>query len=336
MNKKLRIVLISVILILSIIASLIYSAVYNDMHIVKQNITVSTNKDTEGIFKKHFDDIRKLNKYYNYEFSLSKTSDIIFSSDISLIDTNKNYSIEGYSPFVVCFKNSSNLNNYLKSTTKSGFLVCNSSKKIHNNSSDDISCDFLRIINAVIEGKDWSDLGGEDKKITIYCPQEDTIDSELFYDFLLITINDGKYPTDTIEEVKQKADTFLSSSNIIRTDVASKISKLDDSLDEYDVFCLFESDLLSVAKNSKNISVTYPLVTVSKHIYLQCSNTELSKAFIYESSLSPYTLPSLLYYTYYYRNTNHPDWETFNQNQNYGNRINLNVKNGFNEYELFK
>ena len=326
MSKKTRIILISIILVLSVIASLIYSAIYDDMHIVKQNITVCTNKDIEEIFKGHFDNSKKLYKYYNYEFFSSKSSDIIFSSDISLIDTNKNYSVEAYSPFVVCMKNSSNLNNCLKSTTKSGFLVCNGSKKIHNNSNDDISCDFLCIINAVIEGKDWSDLGGEDKKITVYCPSENTIDSELFYDFLLITINDGKYPTDNIEEIKQKADAFLNSSNIVRTDVASKISKLDNSLEEYDIFCLFESDLLAVARNNNNISIFYPLVTVSKHIYLQYNNTNLLEVF--NSYLS-----TDLYYDYYYRNSKYPDWNTYKTN--YADLV-LNVKDGFNEYELFK
>ena len=247
-----------------------------------------------------------------------------------MIDTSRDYSIEGYSPLIVCLKDTKNLNNYLKTTTKEGFLTCDDGK-IHNDSNDPINCDFLRIINAVLNKQDWSDLGGEDKKITIYCPEPDTISGKLFYDFLLITINNGKYPTDNIEQIKEKADLFLNSENTIQTDVCSKISKLGYEFEEEDIYILFESDLLQGTQDA-SISISYPNTTVIKELYLQYNNSDLkdsiSKCFDSMSMMNTSYLNNDIHYDYYYRNSYHSDF--------YNETVYLNDQKGFNYYDLTK
>lgn len=321
-----RVVLLVVLLAISLCISGIYSWVRSENNIQKTNFTVSLDEDTEEIFGHYFEDTKKFYKYYNYTTS-SENYDFIFTSDIEKIDITRDYIVEGYSPLVVCLNNSKNLNNYLKTTTKEGFLTCSSNKKIQNDSSDEITCDFLRIIEAVLNREDWSDLGGEDKKITIYCPESDTVAGNLFYEFLLITINNGKYPTDNIEQIKEKADMFLDSPNTIQTDVISKISKLGGILQEEDIYVLFESDLIFEAKSSDDmISVAYPETTVVKQLYLQYNNSELEGTVVKPFEDFAYHLR----YSYYYRNDSYPDF--INSQYNYPYYFNL--QKGFNYYEL--
>lgn len=325
-----RFILLIILLALSIVSSSIYSIVHSNNNIQKSNFTVCLNDDTEEVFQKQFNNKKKFYKYYNYNTSSnSKNSDFTFTSDIQMIDTSRDYSIEGYSPLVICLKDTKNLNNYLKTTTKEGFLTCDDNK-IKNNGQDVINCDFLRIIEAVLNKEDWSNLGGEDKKITVYCPEPDTISGKLFYEFLLITINNGKYPTDNLEQVKEKADLFLNSENTIQADVCSKMSKLGYVLEEEDIYILFESDLLNETHNA-SISVAYPEITVIKELYLQYNNSDLqdsiSKCFDSTSMYSSY-LYSDIYYDHYYRNSGY---------KNFINRdIYMDIQKGFNYYKLTK
>ena len=334
---KRRFIFLIIFLVLSLIVSGIYSWIVSESNIQKSSFTIYLNEDTQEIFKGHFDGNKKFYKYYTYETaSTPDNSDLVFTSDISMIDTTRDYSIEGYSPLVVCLKNTKNLNNYLKTTTKEGFLTCSSSNKIKNSVLDVISCDFSRIIEAVLNGDDWSDLGGEDKKITIYCPESNTIAGNLFYEFLLITINDGKYPSDNIEQIKEKANMFLDSPNTIQTDVKAKISKLSGVLQEEDIYILFESDLISATDGEGKISVTYPETTVVRQLYIQYNNPELSEkilATFKDDSWSNEDLSRELRYDYYYRSSGYPKLDEYNKYYNYYPDY-FNVQEGFNYYEL--
>lgn len=329
---KWRLIWLTCLLILSIIASGIYTSVYNNNNIVKSDLTICLNDDTVEVFEDQFHNKKNFYKYYDYKnVSDSTKADFTFTSDISMINTSSEYSIVGYSPLVICLKNNENLNNYLKTVTKEGFLTCNSSNKIKNSSSDNITCDFNRIIDAVINGEDWSDLGGEDKKISIYCPSPNTVEGKLFYDFLLITINDGKYPESNFETVKQKADLFLNSENVIQTDVEAKIEKLNGELQE-DIYILFEADLISATKKQGDVCITYPETTVVKQLYLQYNNDNLEETITEvfdKSSIEVYSLYSTLRYHYYYRSSSYPALTTDNNYPAY-----FNVQEGFNYYEL--
>lgn len=332
---KKRLTLLIILLVLSIITSIIYAVIDYDSKIVKSDFTVCLNDDTKEAFKSQFDSKNEFYKYYNYKTSsTSKNSDFVFTSNIEAVDTTRDYTVEGYSPLVVCLKDTKNLNNYLKTTTKEGFLTCSSSDKIKNSSSDVITCDFSRIVEAVLNGEDWSNLGGEDKKITIYCPEPNTVSGNLFYEFLLITINNGKYPTDNLEQIKEKADMFLSASNTIQTDVKSKINKLGAVLQEEDIYVLFESDLLSVTEGKEEISVIYPELTVIKELYLQYKNSDLQEP-INKAFESGYWLNNefsyVLHKDYFYRNSEYLDFT-----DGYGAPIYFNVQKGFNYYELTK
>lgn len=331
--KNLRVFVLSIVLIIGIVAAGIYSNIYKYSNIVKTSFKVCLNTDTEDIFEEQFNDKKDFNRYYDYEIKTgSNEADFVLTSDINQIDLSNEYTVEAYSPLIICLKDSGNAKNYLKTNTKSGFLTCNDgAKKIKNSSNDSITCDFSRIIEVILKNGDWSDLGGEDKKITIYCPEADTVDGELFYKFLLITLNGGKYPENNFEEISLKAQKFLDSPNTVQTDVSSKIAKLGKELKEEDIYILFESDLLKTASSEAEILVTYPELTVIKQVYLQFNNKELKDKItniFYKSPVGAYDL-SYQFYWSKYRNSNYPDFHSQGVNQ-----TNFNVQIGFNYYEL--
>lgn len=335
MSKKARITSICIILVLSIIAFLIYNNVCESMNREKTNITVLCSENTKSLFKELYDRKGEIHDYYNYEFSSKKSSDIVLSDDFNHINTDSEYSTVGFSPLVICFKNTENLNKYLKNN-ENGFLICNNSDRIYNNHNDNVSCDFVQIINAIINGKNWSSLGGDNKKITVYCPPRETVEGNLFYQFLLITLNDGKYPNSNLKEISQKANNFYNSPNVIQVDVSSKIRKLGNSINADDIYCIFESDLVSIAYDNNDIFVSYPIITVSKQIYLQFNKPEIesditnafNKDLMWSRSLE-YTL----YWKNYCRTNLNPDWTNM-RNSSY--TLKLNVVDGYNEYELNK
>lgn len=328
--KTQRLLILSITFVVILIVVGIYSGVYHSNHIEQTSISVCLNEDTRNIFEEQYEK-KSFSKHYVYEESTAYNADLVFTSDINLIDTKQNYSVVAYSPLVICLKDTNDLNSSLKSKTKQGFLTCNDTK-IRNTSSDEVNCDFKKVINAVLNGQDWSDLGGTDQKITIYCPISDTAEGKLFYEFLLITINDGKYPTSNMDEIKEIADQFLDSQNVIQTDVASKINKLGSSLEYGDMYILFESSLLSSANLSADICVTYPEVTVVKQLYLQYRNTEIeegvSKQFDKRIPLEG-SLSSRLIYKEFYRTKSHTSVYYSDQNGKY-----FNTQDGFNYYDL--
>lgn len=334
--REIRQFILFIILVIGIIATLIYSQIYKNSNIVKESFKVCINNDTKEIFEYQFNDKKKFYKYYDYEISsIPNEADFIFTSNIDEINTESEYTIEGYSPLIICLKDTENAKNYLKTNTKSGFLTCNDdAKKIEDSSTASIICDFRRIIDVILKNGDWSDLGGEDKKITIYYPTADSVEGKLFYEFLLITLNNGKYPESNLEEIKLKAQEFLDSPYTVQTDVSSKLSKLGDEVQENDIYILFESDFLKAANREAEILVTYPELTVIKQLYLQFNNVELQdkiQSILKDSSgweLSN-TLRQEIYYKEY-RNSYSPDLRNSEGNKT----TSFNVQDGFNYYEL--
>jgi len=328
-----RILFLVIAFVVGVIVTGIYSRVNYINSIEKTPLKVCLNSETKEIFETQFEDKKDFNRYYEYEISsTSKGADFVFTSNINDINTENEYSVEAYSPLIICLKDEKDAKNYLKTNTKNGFLTCNDgAKKIKDSAYDKITCDFARVIDVILKNGDWSDLGGEDKKITIYCPQPDTVEGELFYKFLLITLNNGKYPENNLEEIDAKAKKFLDSPNIIQTDIASRIEKLGEEMPEGDIYILFEADFLNHAQEYAKILVTYPELTVIKQVYLQFNNKELKDKItdIFNASSFSYTLNTEFSISMY-RNTEFPDLRDSGGSR----RTNFNVQDGFNYYEL--
>ena len=141
--------------------------------------------------------------------SIGDTHRVVFSDkkdDAEFILTDKvlasdsNYEKVGWSPLIVAFDERKEKK---KAYKKEGYLI------------EEDSCytiKFDKIIKDTISGK-WKDK--------IYCPKLDTIEGEIFFDFLLININEGRYPINAVEmkEATEKANEFLNCNNVVPVNV---------------------------------------------------------------------------------------------------------------------
>ncbi|MGN1298438.1 MAG: hypothetical protein ACI4UE_00415 [Candidatus Scatovivens sp.] len=279
--------------------------------IVKTEVAAYVDDEYKQIIE-YMTQKKKISKKYNFSFlEDSKESEMTLTSDFDKIDSSKKYSVLGYSPLVFLMKNSKDLNNFLTSNTKEGFLI--SESKIKNKETDVINCNFNKIVDTVIAGGDWSDLGGADKEIKIFCPRLDTMEGKLFREFLILSYNNGSKETNM--EIEEKINNFFASPNVSQIDVMSKLSKLT-SVPENELYVVFESDILQMLFSlsvTLDVSFIYPEVTVVKQVYFQGKNEILEE--LYElfskgdnwgniSSISSYLYRDLCYKTERYNNFN--------------------------------
>ena len=189
------------------------------------------------------------------------------------INKDLEISSSSYTPLVVCMKNSKQLIKY----QEKGLLAATS--EITNSPNDEITINFEKIINAVIDKKNWSEFGGEKTDIRIFIPDKDTLEYDIFKKFLITTINGGIFPSDEekFEEVKKKAEKFLNSSNCIQKEnIYHELSKIN-SINSNDIYILFEADLMNSSiwsQKKLDIAIAYPKVTLVKHLYIQENSEE--------------------------------------------------------------
>ncbi len=205
--------------------------------------------------------------------SKTKKAKCILTKDSSEIydDDSAKDMVTSYTPLIIGMKNSSNLQKY-----KDNKLLL-SPKKITNSTEDEITIDFLKIIDAVKKEEKWSKFGGEDKKIKVIVPEIDSIEGRLFYKYLLLTINKGSYPSDedTMEKVRKEADSFFEHCEQ-KENVVNELKKLS-SVNSMDLYILFEADFINSSiwnQKKLDISIAYPTTTIVKHIYMQADQKQ--------------------------------------------------------------
>lgn len=237
----------------------------------KKKLKIYNDFANESLVKKKFSNTN-LSSKYEIEFKSGiDNTDCILTKDLSLLNNNDEAFSISYTPLVIGMKNSDNLKKYKKNA------LLTSSKEIDNSVEDDISIDFKKIIDAVVNGDNWSIFGGDKKEIRIIIPKKNTIERNLFYDFLLVTINNGTYPTndEELDLAKKTAKSFLSSSNCIeKENVVNELKKIG-SINETDLYVLFEADFMNSdiwSQSKLDISLAYPNVTVVRHVYTQLSD----------------------------------------------------------------
>ena len=279
---KKRIIIWIVSLIIAFVSIIIYNHFKNLPKPEKKEEVIS-EKNTLQLYNDVINSDIIMEKFNNthlsteYELSLEekkKNANYLFTNDISLLKSNETISTVAYTPLVIGFKNTKELQNY----KKNNLLV--SSKEITNTSNDEISINFLKMIDAVVQGDNWSVFGGPDKEIRIYVPKKNTIEGQIFYNLLLVTINNGSYPAneDSLKEAKETADAFLESSNIVETsNVINELTKIS-SVNITDIYILFEADFINStiwSQATLDICLAYPEVTLVKHIYTQSKSHEI-------------------------------------------------------------
>lgn len=247
-----------------------------------------------------------------------KNADFIFTSDFNAIDKTKEYETLGYTPLILL------LNTKTAKNLSQDFITQ------EDDQFNSYTCEFKMVIDAILNNQGWKSLGKkDDNRIIIYCPKKDTLEAKLFYDFLLITLNNGKYPEENLEEIKKNADAFLSSKQVVQTDVVSKVLNLSGNLNENNIYICFEADLLK-ARNDDDFKFAYPSLTVVKKAYLQYNGEngkKLKEIFDHNSFIYP--IEYGIYATGEYRTYEYPNFNSHNAVGYYYNQA-----DGINYYEL--
>ena len=275
--------------------------------IVPKDIYYYVDNSLEESFANIIDNESIILNYNLLKSEDSSKANIVLTSDFNKINAQSEYDILATSPLIMAMKNSNDLKNFRITNTKYGWLST-VSINIIKDKTDFIRCDFKKVFDVVVLGGDWSDLGGPDEEIKIYCPDLKTQEGQSFKEFLL----------QIIKVKESEMEKFFSSSNVIQTDVISRIQELENNIPSNELYIALERDFLEYVYNFEksddnlNLSFIYPEKFISQTIYLQYNEVDetlieiLAKDYFDFSELEEhYGFESYFYQNRYYR-----DFET--------------------------
>lgn len=238
----------------------------------KQDITAYVSSE----FKSENSDIESnithsdLGETYSLEVSNVKKEEaqFIITTDFDEISSS-NYEVLGKTPLIVVLKQDKDMiNQYIKN----GLLK--SSDEIQMDKNDKVEIDFKKLIDAVLENKNWSEFGGENKEIKIFYPELTTVEGKLFKHFLLITANGGSYPTQEKDmETSQKyVEEFLEQSNVQAVNVLNRLTGVDDF--GTDIYVTFENNVMQLDDDEygEKVYIGYPTETVEKQAFFESTS----------------------------------------------------------------
>lgn len=251
----------------------------------------------------------------------------IITTDSDEISSN-NYEVMGKAPLIVIMKkDEKRVNNYIEN----GLLT--SSEKIKMNRKDKIEINFKKLMNAVKENEKWNQLIGKESKI--FYPELTTTEGKLFKEFLLITANDGSYPTTQEEkETSQKqVEEFLESPHVQEVNVVTRLTGVNDIAG--DIYITFENNAMQLIR--EDIYVAYPKETVIKEVFFE-SNSEVGDKM--QKKLGQrdfwgtyYSIEDLICQNSRYRYEGREDIQVYREN-NDGNFDRVNFKDFYNYVEI--
>ncbi len=251
--------------ILCVILAVIFAAVDNHVNKEMAQITVNAPADMENAFRRALEDAG-LKSEYEIVMTDSNTANIVVSSGKA---DEQEYMKFAFSPFVIGYDPSAN--KYYKQLQKSNVITPSEfDKKL-----DEI--DFQKVISEVIEEGKWSNLGvGDLNTIKVFYPSEDTEYWHDFYDFMLVTVNGGKYPEETeMKNAEEAVQRFLNSGYTESvTDFSQQVERTGGFTSNA-FWILPEKEFFSI---NRNVVLLYPKVTVYCNFYVK--GDELGKKLI--------------------------------------------------------
>lgn len=244
-TTKLRILIWSIALVVAVIMLIISNATYENPN--KTTIFVKAPETMVSAFERAFDKL-KLDKDYIIEaVTDEKMANFVVREGIT-----QEGDLIAYSPFVAVFNP---LEEYYKQLSEEEILVKSATDGDYND------LDFLKVVNMAIEGKDC--------RFKIYYPSKDSDSWEEFYSFMLLTVNDGYYPTEAteLEESKSKVEKFLSTK--YAEPFNNNTLQRSNGIPKDSIYIMAYSDLVRVYKQTGgfNCRIIYPMTTVYHSYY---------------------------------------------------------------------
>lgn len=226
----------------------------------KQVITVNAPADMESAFKDAL-----------VVAEMDDTHKIVMTDQVDAnicigygMQNDESYQKMAYTPFIVAYNTSSE---HQKKLRKSGVFV--------ESPYDDnfLEVDVLKIIDEAIgEGK-WANFGLKDEnEFKVFYPDENSVYWNDFYDFLLVTVNDGQYPKneEEMENAKEIIRQFLDSEYTEGvTDFYEQVARTS-GFPSSAFYILTEKDALVIcSKQRETADIYYPIKTVYFNYYVK-------------------------------------------------------------------
>ena len=200
MKRKVRYVVWGVVLAVSVVLTMIEQKA-NEPKPLKQEIEgyVSSEFETQNENIETNINHSQISKKYTLKVSNQRTdaSCFIITTDFEEFVSSDDYETMGQTPLIAVFKKEKST---IKKYIENGLLNC--SGKLKMDEEDKIEINFKKVMDAVINGKTWSEFGGKREPIKIFYPNLNTVEGKLFRHFLLITANDGIYPSEESERAQ--------------------------------------------------------------------------------------------------------------------------------------
>lgn len=207
---------------------------------------------------------------------------IVMTDDKSKADITVDYGKENdsrymqfaFSPFIIAYNTDDDRFKELKNAE---ILVSSEyNKKLYE-------IDFLEVIDEVIEEGKWKNLGVKDiGTIRLFYPAETTEYWHDFYNFMLMTVNDGKYPSTETE--MEKAVEYVE--RFINSEYTEAVVDFSERLNRTDGFCekCFYVMPEATAKQLSNdkseyVRLLFPLQTTYMYYYV-IGNTDNGKSVV--------------------------------------------------------
>lgn len=217
-------------------------------------------EEIEESFNKH-----KLGYSLDVSDKKSTGDSFVITTDIDEI-SSQNYEVIGKTPLIVVMKQKKEM---LKNYKEKGLLACSGKMKIDED--DKVEINFKKIMEAVLKNEKWSKFGGKDKSIKVFYPELTTVEGKLFKHFLLITANNGSYPTtqEQLQKAQELVDEFLANPNVQAVNVMNRLTGVNDI--GSDIYITFESNVMQLDKKEyeDKIYIAYPKETVIKQIFFE-------------------------------------------------------------------
>lgn len=242
--RKGRLTFWAISLIICCVAISIYNKQQNMVpYEQRQVLNVYCREEFKNDLKKMIDE-SKLGETHQVVFTRNvKDAELILTDEKKASDAD--YEKIAWTPLIVVFDNSKEKTREYETEE---YLKLNSSYTLY----------FGKVIDSVISGT-WTDK--------IYCPKEDTTEGRLFHEFLLITVNDGIYPSeDQMAACENKVNQFLSSKMVVRANATERLKT--KMVVENEMYFVFENEIYNMTSSSYDFDIAYPENTVVKEWYV--------------------------------------------------------------------
>lgn len=259
----------------------IFTSMVNSFFSEKTPIYVYGPEDMKSAFEKALSgsDLESSSQY-----KIVMTSDTSITPDITVaygMENNDDYTLFAFSPFVIAYNTDDGC---FKALKKAETVVPNE----FNNKLYEIN--LLKVINEVNGAGQWSNLGVDQGTIKVFYPAESTPYWHDFYNFMLLTINGGKYPQ-TETEMNSAVRTMT---KFVESNYTESVSSFDEQIERTGGFA---KNILYIIpeKTVKNLSndhaedtrLFFPLATSNFNYYI-IGNSDIGKTVIAKIPSSTY------------------------------------------------